>query len=81
VDVGHGLIVVVVFWSVWLFFWVDERVYFGAESEGVEVVDVEDVELQHDGGGVCSGREVDEEPDDFLMDCVEWLEVGFAFVG
>ncbi len=33
----------VVFWSIELFFWVDEGVHFGANSKGVEVVDVEEV--------------------------------------
>ena len=47
-------VVVVVFWSVFLICDVDEGVDFGADSEDVEVRDVEDVEFFHEWCGVCS---------------------------
>ena len=81
VDVGDGLVVMVVFWSGQLLLRVDEWVYFGAHSQRVEVVDVEDVEFLHDRGGVGSVGKVDDESDDFLVDFVERMEVGFAGFG
>ena len=47
-------VVMVVFWSVFLICDVDEGVDFGADSEDVEVGDVEDVEFFHEWCGVCS---------------------------
>ena len=35
--------------------WVDEGMHFCTYSEGIEVVDVEDFELLHEGGGVGAG--------------------------
>jgi hypothetical protein len=58
----------------------DEGVYFGAYSEGIQAVDVEDVELCHEWGSVGSGWEVEEESDDLLLGSVKWLEVGFSCV-
>ena len=60
---------------------VDEWVYFGANSQRVEVVDVEDVEFLHDRGGVGSVGEVNDKSDDFLLDFIERMEVGFSVVG
>ena len=80
-DVTDWYVVVVVFWSVGLSCWVYEWVCFCCCSEGVEVEDVEDFEFCHDGSGVCLGREVFEESDDFFVDDVEWLYVCFLGVG
>ena len=67
----------VVFWSVELGL-VDEWVCFCANSEDIEVRDGEDSEVCHMGFGVCSGWEVFDESDDFLLGADEWLDVGFA---
>ena len=47
-------------------------------SEGVEVGDVEDVELGHDGLGVGAGGGFADEADDALLCFDQWLEVGFS---
>ena len=68
----------VVFWAVELLFGVDEWVHFCAYSEDVEVGDVEDMELGHDGLGVTAGWCIADEADYFLLCFDEWLKVGFA---
>ena len=54
--------------------------YFKADSECVEVVEVENFEFCHDWFGVCSWWVVFEEPHDFLLGFDEWLDVGFPRV-
>ena len=49
-----------------------------AHSEDVEVGDVEDLKLRHDGVGVGAGGDVADEADDALLCFDQWLEVGFS---
>ena len=59
---------------------VDEGVHFYTHSVDVEVGDVEDLELGHDGLGVGAGADVANESDEALLCFDQWLEVGFAGV-
>ena len=69
VDLGGLSGMVVVFGSVGGFWGgVDKGMEFGADSEGIEVRDVEDFEFVHQWGGVCSWWEVFENSDYFLLD-------------
>ena len=51
-------VVVVVRRSVQLFLWVYERVHLCADSESVQVGEVQDSVLRHEWSGVCFGRAV-----------------------
>ena len=63
---------VVMFWSVDFFVgWVDEWVHVDGCSVRIEIEDVEDVELFHEWFGMCLGRFVADESDDFLVGSME----------
>ena len=49
--------------------------YFYGGSVLVEVVDIEDFKLLHEGGCMCSGWYVAYQPNKFLLKCSEWLDV------
>ena len=66
-DIGGLDVAVIVFWSIELLSWVDEGMDFCANSKGVEVVDVEDLELVEERSRVGSRWEVVDESDDFLL--------------
>ena len=70
----------VMFWAVQLFLGVDERLHLCAYSECVEVSDVEDLELGHDGLGVAARGYSADEADDSFLGFDEWLEVSFLGV-
>jgi len=55
-------------------------VYLYGGSVLVEVVDIEDFKLLHEGGCMCSGWYVAYQPNKFLLKCSEWLDVRFAAV-
>jgi hypothetical protein len=55
-------------------------VHFCTHSEDIEVGDVEDLELCHDGFGVAAGWYSADKADDSLLGFDEWLEVGFVRV-
>ena len=57
----------VVFWSIELFFRMNEGVHLAAYSEGIEVVYIEYVESCHEGACVGSGGKVGDESDDSLL--------------
>ena len=69
-------VVVVVLWSADGFF---GRVYVRVHVDGcavdIEVEDVEDFELLHEWFCMCLWWSVADEPDDFLVCSVEWLDV------
>ena len=77
---GYCSVGVVVLWSVEFFLGVFEFVYFYGGSVLVEVVDIEDFKLLHEGGCMCSGWYVAYQPNKFLLKCSEWLDVHFAAV-
>ena len=79
-HLGDEGIAVVVLWSVGFVLRVDVRMHFKADSECVEVVEVENFEFCHDWFGVCSWWVVFEEPNDFLLGFDERLNEGFARV-
>ena len=75
VDLGGEGVVMVVLWSVGFALRVDVRVHFKADSEYVEVTEVENLEFCHDWLGVRSRWVVFKEPDDFLLCSDERLDV------
>lgn len=81
-NVGAGDIVVVVLGAVERSLGVDKGVHLAAHTEDVEVVEVEELEVGHDGGCVREGVGVDEEANDLFVCANEGLEVvGIAFWG
>ena len=79
-DMCCANVVVVVLWSVEWFGEVDEGMCFCRYSECVEVGDVEDAELCHEGLCVCSGWHVFDESDDLLLCSDEGLYVSCLLV-
>lgn len=77
VDLICSEVCVYVFWSfvVDVWFRVDMWVHLGACAEDVEVGDVEDFEVFHEGLGVCSWGDVLDESDDLFLGSDEWLDV------
>ena len=75
VHLGDEGVVMVVLWSVGFVLRVDMRMHFKADSECVQVAEVEDFEFCHDWLGVRSRWLVFEEPDDFLLCSDEPLDV------
>jgi hypothetical protein len=55
-------------------------VHFYTHSVDVEVGDVEDLELGHDGFGVSARADFADESDQALLCFDQWLEIGFAGV-
>lgn len=78
VDVGGGDVVAVVFWSDDVIFRVNEGVHLDANPADVEAVDVENLELGHEGVCVCSRVPVCNQSDDLLVGSDEWLDVRFV---
>ena len=74
VDLGGEGVVMVVLWSVGFVLRVDMRMHFKADSECVQVAEVEDFEFCHDWL-VRSRWLVFEEPDDFFLCSDEPLDV------
>jgi len=69
-------VVVVVLWSIDVFWWwMDEWMHVDGCSVGVEVEDVEDFELFHEWFCMSLWWSVADESDDFLVCSVEWLDV------
>ena len=63
-----------------MFCCVNEWMHFCTGSKGVEVRDVEYVELCHDWSGVCSWWCVFDESDDFLLGSDEGLQIAAILV-
>ena len=68
----------IMFWSVELFCWVDERVHFCAGSEDVKVGDVEYLESVHDWFGVGSRGYVRDEAYNLFLCSDQFLQVRFV---
>ena len=66
-----------VFWSfvVDVWFRVDMWVHLGTCTKDIEVGDVEDFEVFHEGLGVCSLGDVLDKSDDLFLGSDEWLDV------
>ena len=77
VDLICSEVCVYVFWSfvVDVWFRVDMWVHLGACAEDVEVGDVEDFEVFHEGLGVCSWGDGLDESDDLFLGSDECLDV------
>ena len=68
VDLAHWGVCVVVLWSVEFRVLVDEGMGLCSDPEGVQVEDVENLELLHQWFGVCLGGDSFDESDDLFLE-------------